>query len=63
MKKKPTTVINLCAPRTHSPYFTFISMGNLVLNYARSSGKHLSHKMREHCTGTFETNHSIKSPP
>jgi hypothetical protein len=28
-----TVVVNLCAPRTHPPYFTFNPIRKLVLNY------------------------------
>jgi hypothetical protein len=43
-------VVNLCAPRAQPPYFTFIRMRILVLNYARSSGTRPSHDMQPHCT-------------
>ena len=35
MKKSSTRIFDLCALRTHPPYFTYISMGKLVLNYVR----------------------------
>jgi len=39
--------VDLCTPRKHPVYFTIIPMGELVWNYARSSGMHLSHTL--HC--------------
>ena len=39
-----------CAPRTHSPYFTFIPMGKLALNYASSE-----HTPRIKCDSTVST--------
>jgi len=38
-------VVELCAQRTLSPYFIFIPMGILVLNFARSSGAYPYHKV------------------
>jgi hypothetical protein len=36
-KKYATTVVDLCDPRRHTPpHFTFIPVGKLVSNYARS---------------------------
>ena len=44
---------------SHPLYFTVIPTGKLVLNYARSSGRYPSHKMRQQCTG----NHASAALP
>ena len=44
-----TMAVDLSANITYSPYFKFIVVGKLVLNYARTSGMHPSHKIRTHC--------------
>jgi hypothetical protein len=47
--KYVTTVVDVCAPRTHPSCFTFTPTEKLALNYARSSVTHPSHKIRPHC--------------
>jgi hypothetical protein len=42
-------IVDLCAPMTHPPCFTFIPMENLVLTYARFLGTLIFHKMGPYC--------------
>jgi hypothetical protein len=61
-KRYATTVIDFSPPEHILPFHTFIAMRKLVLNYARSSRWHPSHKMLPHCTlNTVLWNNSSKS--
>ena len=64
-KRYATTVTDLCPPPSENkspPFYIFIAMGKLVLNYTRSSGSYPSHKMLSHCTlNTVVWNNSCKS--
>ena len=55
-------VVELCAPRTHSPYFTFIPMGKLVLTYARSSGMRPSRERQPHCNNKSDQVRFLTDP-
>jgi hypothetical protein len=53
-------IVQIYAPREPIlAYFTFISIGKLILNYARSSGEQSSHKIRLPCV--IISNFLIKS--
>jgi hypothetical protein len=40
-----TVFLDLCGPKSHARYFTFIPVGKLLLNYARSPGRRSSQKI------------------